>query len=265
MITNKIIERRNYIKQTVVKYYLENKNVTLRELEIMFNCSRKVVTNILKEENIEIRNRYHDIKLKYNFKEILSEESAYWLGFIYADGSISYSPDSENKRYCLELGLKESDKNHIKKFKDFIGSKAKINFREKTKSYRIMIFSKEMLINIYNLGIVKNKTYNNNFEVLWNNVPIKYRKHFIRGFFDGDGSIANNFTISFTSNYPTGVLKMLNDIGYNKTYKIYNKQKTTAKSIKILKEESIKILHFMYDNSTIYLDRKYKKFKELPS
>ena len=91
MITNKVIERRNYIKQTVVKYYLENKNVTLRELEIMFNCNRRVISNILKGENIKIRNRYHDIELKYTFKEVISEESAYWLGFIYADGSISYS------------------------------------------------------------------------------------------------------------------------------------------------------------------------------
>ncbi len=58
---------------------------------------------------------------------------------------------------------------------------------------------------------------------------------------------------------------MLSDIGFNKTYKIYDKQNTTAKNIKLLKAESISLLHFMYKDSSIYLDRKYKKYKELPS
>lgn len=152
MITNKVIERRIYIRQVIVEYYLKNEDVTLRELESMFNCSRKTISNILKEEGFKIRNRYHDIKLKYDFKEINSEESAYWLGFIYADGTISYSPDSKKNRYCLELGLKESDRSHIEKLKNFIGSKSKINFREKTKSYRILISSKELVLNIHSLG-----------------------------------------------------------------------------------------------------------------
>ena len=48
--------------------------------------------------------------LRY-FDKINTEEKAYWLGFLYADGSISSKEDK------IELGLAEKDLHHIEKFK----------------------------------------------------------------------------------------------------------------------------------------------------
>lgn len=67
---------------------------------------------------------------RYIFENIDNEEKAYWLGFLYADGSVG-STD-----YRVELGLAEKDLEHIKKFKNFIGLDNKISYRPKSKSYR---------------------------------------------------------------------------------------------------------------------------------
>ena len=70
-----------------------------------------------------------------NFEIIDTEEKAYWLGFLYADGSVS---STDNR---IELGLAEKDLNHIEKFKEFIGVPNKISYRPQTKSYRYMFKS----------------------------------------------------------------------------------------------------------------------------
>lgn len=52
------------------------------------------------------------------FDNIDTEEKAYWLGFIFADGYIS----SLNAKYknVFELSLSIKDLNHIKKFNSFM-------------------------------------------------------------------------------------------------------------------------------------------------
>lgn len=265
MITKKVKERRLYLKDVAVNEYLNNTNITLKELEKKYKCGKSTISRILKEEGIKIRNRYHDIKLKYNFYKIDSEESAYWLGFIYADGSITYSPDDNKTRYILEIGLAEKDKEHIEKFIFFIGSHCKITYREKTKSYRVIISSKEMIINLHNLGIIKNKTYINNIEKLWSNIPKEFQKDFIRGYFDGDGHISNNFRIALTSYNKEGIEYILNNCSLSiSKYKVYHKKDSNTADIKLNQKESVLLLHFMYHNCFIYLKRKYEKYLGLP-
>lgn len=195
------------------------------------------------------------------FKEINDENSAYWLGFIYADGSITYTPNKEKNRYVLEIGLKEEDYNHLLKFKTFIGSHCFIKYREKTKSYRLIVSSKELTMNLHKLGILKNKTYNDNICNIWENVPILYKRDFIRGYFDGDGHITKNNRISFTGYFTKSIIFLLNNILQDCTYRVYEKKETCAASVRLLKKESTFLLHYMYSNSIIFLDRKYEKYK----
>lgn len=67
---------------------------------------------------------------KFIFDKIDNEEKAYWLGFLYADGSVG---STDNR---VELGLAEKDYNHLVKFKNFIGLDNNISYRPQTKSYR---------------------------------------------------------------------------------------------------------------------------------
>lgn len=261
MITKKCQERRAFLEKDVLEYYLQNEDVTLRELEKIFKCSRYTIANILKEKGLLIRNRYHDVKLKYAFEEINSEEAAYWLGFIYADGSITYTPDKKCIRYVLEIGLKEEDSEHLEKFKAFIGTHCTIKYREKSKSCRLIVSSKELVTNLHKLGILKNKTYINNIENIWSKVPMQFKRDFIRGYFDGDGHISRNNILSFTSYFSESIIFLLENILQELIFRVYNKEKTEAKSVRLLKRESTFMMHYMYKNSNIFLDRKFKKYE----
>lgn len=88
----------------------------------------------------------------HNFKNIDTEEKAYWLGFLYADGSVS---SKENK---IELGLAKKDYHHIEKFKNFIGIDNKICYRKTTKSYRYSFRSQSCKEDLIEKGCVPKKS-----------------------------------------------------------------------------------------------------------
>ena len=50
------------------------------------------------------------------FNKIETEKQAYWLGFLYADGCVSY----QNWNNQIELSLQERDLHHLEKFRSFI-------------------------------------------------------------------------------------------------------------------------------------------------
>ena len=86
-----------------------------------------------------------------NFEKIDTEEKAYWLGFLYADGSVGSKEDK------IELGLAEKDLKHIEKFKTFMNINNKISYREKTKSYRMSFRSAQCKQDLINKGCVPKK------------------------------------------------------------------------------------------------------------
>ena len=93
----------------------------------------KELALLLNRSIASIRNRISCLRLprvwnakhyvNHDYFEVLTEESAYWLGFIFADGYIDSSPLEENKksRYGFEISLKGSDAEHLHKFNEFMG------------------------------------------------------------------------------------------------------------------------------------------------
>ena len=86
------------------------------------------------------------------FEKIDTEEKAYWLGFLYADGNVS---NHENK---IELILAEKDVGHLEKFKRFLNIKNKICYREATKAYRISFRSEKCKQDLIDKGCIPNKS-----------------------------------------------------------------------------------------------------------
>lgn len=268
METKKCQERQRFIKEVVVEDYLHS-DLTLRELEAKYHCSKRTISKILKQLNIRIRNRYHDVELKNYFDTIDSEESAYWFGFLFADGTNTYNGKEDCIRYVIELGLCEKDLQHIVKFCDFLGvSTNKIHYREKTKSYRIMVSSKKLCINLYEKGLVNNKTYKSNIDTVLSNIPDIFLKDFLRGYFDGDGHCEEKrISIGFTSLHKETILKILekfNILEYS--IRVNLKQISNAVTVVLKKKDSAKLLYTMYNDCKIYLDRKYERYAaKLPS
>ena len=141
-----------------------------------------------------------DTKLIMNefiFHNIQSNNQAYWLGFLAADGSI------KSNKNCLEIGLSTKDIDHLEKFKRFIDSNINIlskmnhcsnNDKWYPASY-LFTHSKQIVDDLAQYGIVPRKSYHNiNF---LENIPDKYKTPFILGYFDGDGWITQTVSVRF--------------------------------------------------------------------
>lgn len=98
-----------------IRQYNNKETPSLTKISEQFKIDRGFLSNRLKELNIEIIN--YQNKSKFNehiFDSIDTEEKAYWLGFIFADGYIS------SRDNAFELSLKAEDKEHLDKFNTFM-------------------------------------------------------------------------------------------------------------------------------------------------
>ena len=122
------------------------------------------------------------------FNQITNDNTAYWLGFLAADGSVSYLKN----KYQLMIGLSSKDKNHLEKFKNFLNAPNIItdrntlcNNNKRYPSSYITIFSKQIFDDLSQYGIIPNKIYQNIDFLSY--IPEPYKLPFIIGLFDGDG------------------------------------------------------------------------------
>lgn len=230
----------------------------------IYNISHVTISKYLKKHGIIVINRQNEQPgLKKDiFKIIDTEEKAYWLGFLYADGSIGSSKDPNN--YSIDITLKMFDLNHIEKFKAFIGTSNKVQYRSNLKAYRINVGCKEMYNDLISHGCIPNKSW------LIDKIPDMneaLKIHFVRGFFDGDGCISyankrKDDTYNVSINI-TGNEKMLKSIVkyFNTNINLTPKQGTEILVARWNAVESTRILKLMYDNASVYLDRKYERYQ----
>lgn len=149
-----------------------------KDIIVEYGISDRHYQNILKKHGIQLRERVQ----KYNFNEnyfekIDTEDKAYFLGFIVADGGVS-----RNNTLCITQ--KEIDV--LEDFKKYIKFEGKIRKRTNINCYDIHLTSNKMIDDLLNLGIIPNKTN----VVKYPNIPIEIESHFMRGLFDGDGCIS---------------------------------------------------------------------------
>lgn len=243
--------------------------ISVKEISNMIGISVPTIYKIFKENNLIFKNRKYEIDETY-FENIHNEEKSYWLGFLYADGYVRLK---YNRSGQLRLKLKKEDISHIEKFKNDIKStqiidsyisSVKVNNKiYKSEVSEINIYSTKIVKDLYDKGCFNNKTHTIIFPSWLNNDLIP---HFIRGFFDGDGSISiGKFNI--TLNFVSGSYLFLESI--KKEF-----EKLDIFDCKISKNKSncwymtwqkiddiIKIYNYMYKKSTIQLDRKKEKFE----
>lgn len=218
--------------------------------------------------------------IQYNrlyFKDIDTEEKAYWLGFIYADGWVSC--DDEN-RGCLGIELQRVDFEHLKKFNKSLNGNIEVKYRMSSVSHidgreissfpmcYIKLYSYEIVNDLFRHGVRPRKTYDMNFP---NSVSDTLLRHFIRGYFDGNGCVTNTthkngkkYIKCDFSCHSFEFLKGLRDCLYQNNIKSYicNEKNNYRLYIGGL-ENTNNFLCFIYNNSTISLTRKQKKTEQL--
>jgi hypothetical protein len=199
--------------------------------------------------------------LNENFFEELNEISAYWLGFLYADGYVRLK---NNKSGELKLKLKNTDKKHLEVFLSDLDSNALIKCGvDKTNNSKFCFFtvnSTFMIRKLFELGCLEKKT----FKIRLPKLADRLMSHFIRGYFDGDGSISrvknrpNSFTVSVCSNK-----EFISDlVKYLKMGKIYEQKNYSVMKINKL-TEIIEFKNFIYKDSKNKLYRKFMIFNQI--
>lgn len=213
-------------------------------------------------------------KLNYDINHHLfstdTEESFYLAGFIAADGCISQHKSNEPN--CMTICLSQKDEDHLLKIKNALQFSGPIkNIKSTIKKYpdviyhmvKFDIYSKQIINDLKKFDIGPRKSLTYNFPEWLNTHPSV--NHFMRGYFDGDGSFylnneTNNERVVFSLRGTTNFLTIFKQILQNKCM---------IKSISIPKinngigqltikgQEDVKnIVNYLYANSSIYLNRK---------
>ncbi len=208
---------------------------------------------------------YHNVKRKsnHNFLDQIREEQAYFLGLIEADGYLSKKGNS------ITYSVKEQDYSHIVKVHKILETDVKIGrATSKASSKSSKLFTKfRFTITSYRIYTKLIKFGCRSGELP--KIPKKYLPHWLRGLFDGDGSVfLEQRTKTIKSNLTFGdlnlakeVKKYLNKLGI-KCGNVHTK--TNSKNcwyVNLGPNMTRKLKDLMYQDATIFLDRKYRKFK----
>lgn len=125
--------------------------------------------------------RKYDVDEEY-FSEVKSERPAYWAGFLLADGNV------DKRRRTIQVKLKRGDIDHIRRFKRDIGAENPIYHDEKDSGKRLPSIrsnSTKLVDQLERFGVVPRKSYGHPLP----DVPSDLLRHFVRGYFDGDGHV----------------------------------------------------------------------------
>lgn len=181
------------IEQDVINLYGEN--LSPKKIGRMYGVSPVPVRRVLREAGVKLRdrssgNRRYAIN-EHFFDVIDSEEKAYFLGMLYADGY------NNRRTSCVALSLKESDREILEKLNDAIGSGRPLQRVVHKNTYskngcitmRLSLNGQHISRQLEEIGCVQKKTFALQFPS-W--MPRGLWRHFIRGYVDGDGSIDRN-------------------------------------------------------------------------
>lgn len=239
-----------------------NDGISSNQIANFYKCDLSTILRQLKRWNVYIRKERYNALYRVNtnyFKEIDSEDKAYFLGLIISDGHIS-------KNNIISLCMKDRD--IIEKFKECIQSEHPIKLN-KDNNPVIYIHSKEIADDLRNIGLNNRKSYYLDIKKVLSFIPKAFEKDFVRGLFDGDGSIKiYNYNYLNKPQYHFGYTGLLNIVEYIKTFfnierKIVKESDITYTTITRDKNKIIECYNKMYDKATIFLNRKYETFQSI--
>lgn len=201
-------------------------------------------------------------KPKYNcnvnyFDDIGSNNQAYVLGFIWADGSLS-------KKSGLSIVIKLEDIEVLRFVKSEFETNIPLKFSKDGKYVGFHVNRTQIYQSLVKLGLGRNKSQNN---TPIPNIKQELIPHFLRGFFDGDGSIwfSSGYRAAFTKGYDFLVWIKARLLEYNiesGNIKLRRKNNFNGCSLDITGRDNIeKLYNLLYTNSEFSMCRKEVLFK----
>lgn len=289
---SKIIDRKYLIKE----YFLKQRS--LGDIAKACGCSRQYIYKKIKEFQIPTRSKSSARKLALGRRKIYfekedhgikhtviherqhfdisffsswSSEMAWVLGLIYSDGNILY--EGISNQYRISISQKEPE--ILEKAKVLMKSNAKLIFRPKIKYpntvagelYKLEIRSKKVFTDLTKIGLKPIKSLDLEFP----KIPSGFGRHFIRGLWDGDGSVYVSQKKLIEASYISGslifikgMLKELYREGFPERTIHSTKRKNVSYSFKFFGTQCKKLYHYLYDGvpKSMCLERKREVFEQ---
>lgn len=212
------------------------KRLNVDEIADKMSINRTAVYAILRKNNIELDHRIKWV-FDYEFFDKDTVETAYWAGFMCADGSL-YKGSRVGDNWTLTFALKDTDEDVVRKFCDAICINKdcihyKKHYLEKYKSTTRLAYVNLIHSNLgpslRRWGIVPNKTY----DYKTPHIPKDLWGPFMVGWIDGDGCLSHRWvgncfktTFALVGNR-SGMIRfgqMLRLLGYHGRYSIEEKE-----------------------------------------
>ena len=253
-----------------------NKKYGLVKTGKLIGVNQRIVRKVLINNNIHIRslaeaNRANSINVrKYGVNDDYfdneSSNMAYILGFLAADGTVA------NNGNRIKIGLSSVDRKFLELIKEELGAESNILDYETSNWYMVSEFSftsQKIKQKLTEYNIVPGKTETFTFPI---NLSKKYWIDFIRGYFDGDGSVGtagpSAIRWQICSHRPqvleTIVEFLFEEYGVPKVSVQKNKHGNSfLYTIQYSNNSTRKIFQIIYTPNSLYLPRKFEKFKSI--
>ena len=231
---------------------------------------------MLNQRSVERRTPSETLRTRscdhHYFDRIDTEEKAYWLGFLAADGCVV---EHAARTFVIRLALASKDRDHLLRYRSAIGSThAVIDYTTKSGhgGNSLSIASPELAAGLAAHGISPRKTFTHEWPT---NIRPDLLRHYLRGYFDGDG----NFSARLTPNEAPVLLwtivgneafcleaqrYLMQAVGTRKTKLYVPKNSPNIRKLSYCGARQVsRIFRLMYDGATVWLPRKREKVAHL--
>ncbi len=192
-----------------------------------------------------------------------NEEMSYILGYVFADGNVSWNP--EKSYHSMTITASEKDHEHLEKIRGILSSTKPLTRSEKTRSHRLIVNSRQMCKKLMSIGVLPRKSLTVEFP----EVPKSLMRHFVRGVIDGDGTVryvdrkkSPYFEILISSGserFIDSLRDVISDhVGVDSTVRKVGKSTYT---LQYSCSRGKKLAEWVYHDSDLFLVRKFKKYK----
>lgn len=260
--------------EKIIEVFLKTGNgaETARQL----NMQTVTVNKCLRENGIKVKAH---CKRKFNlnddyFEKIDSPQKAYWVGFIAADGCLYQTGNTK----MIKIALQERDRSILEEFKKDISFEGNIHLLKMKKGQNILNIaphSIKMFDNLLKVGLFPRKSLDLKFPT-FEQIPQEYITDYIRGYFDGDGSVgdyarkerpnAKKYSVHFcgTKEFLLSLMEYLNHIGIIFNVKLDKRHKNDINSYSFRFSGLKRVCLFfdkIYRPNYFSLERKRLKFE----
>ena len=231
--------------------------LSLREISRDYGWPRVRVKKILEDFGYTIRSSSQSKKSSHLSEEVfasLNEESAYWIGFLIADGCMTKRGDNSS---CVTLSLSDVDIGHLRKFRFFLGCDLPIAMKP-GKMASLCVHSTRLCSDLERNGVVPNKTFiTTATDLLEKNVD------FWRGVVDGDGNMYVDkrgypvIQLAGSESLLKQFSSFIQSLGIKTVASVRKYPRKSTYVVYLAGFPAFQLINILYKEASVYLDRKF--------